>query len=499
MPDKLIASMDTRALVASDTLMFVDGRWTESAGGQWIDVISPRDLQVVGRVPRANAEDVDLAVQAATAAFTAWRSTPPRVRAESFRRAADAMEPHVERIARVNSRENGNALRTQTRGETAFVADCFRYFAGVASELKGATIPISDASLDYSLRQPIGVVGAVVPWNAPIMLSMLKIAPALVAGNTVVLKLAEEAPLAVLEIIKICQEFFPPGVLNVITGYGAEAGEALITHPGVVKLSFTGSTRVGQRVMEAASERIVPVSLELGGKSPQIVFPDVADEDWVIQGVINGMRFFRAGQSCTAGSRVFVHTDVFDSFVEKFAGKLGQLNVGDPLEESSDLGAIVNQRQYDTVCEYIGDGIARDPRSLVLGGMPDEGGPLSQGLYVKPTVFAGVANDWRIASEEIFGPVVCIIPWSDLDDVIAMANETHYGLAGFVWTRDIVRGLRTAHALDAGWIQINKGGGQILGQSYGGSKQSGFGREFSLEGMIDSYTRHKHVSVELGV
>lgn len=499
MLDTSPTTIDTTELTTGDTLMFVNGRWTEAAGGEWIDVVSPRDVQVVGRVPRGKAEDVNAAVEAAAAAFPAWRATAPRVRAQSFYRAADAMEPHVERIARVNSLENGNALRTQTRGETAFVADCFRYFAGVASELKGATIPISDASLDYSLRQPIGVVGAVVPWNAPIMLSMLKIAPALVAGNTIVLKLAEDAPLAVLEIVKVCQEFFPPGVLNVITGYGTEAGEALITHPGVGKLSFTGSTGVGRRVMQAGSERIVPVSLELGGKSPQIVFPDVAEEDWVVQGVINGMRFFRAGQSCTAGSRVFVHTDVFDSFVDKFVSKLGELKVGDPLDEASDLGAIVNQRQYDKVCDYIDDGISRDPGSLVLGGLPDKGGPLSQGLYVKPTVFAGVGNDWRIASEEIFGPVACIIPWTDLDDAITMANDTHYGLAGFVWTRDMARGLRTAHSLDAGWVQVNKGGGQVLGQSYGGSKQSGLGREFSLEGMIDSYTVHKHVSVELGI
>lgn len=493
------ADSQTTDQPAGDTLMHVNGRWTASTGGEWIEIVSPRDLQTVARVPRANAEDVNLAVEAATAAFPSWRATPPRVRAESLRRAADAIEPHVERIARLNSIENGNALRTQTRGEVAFVVDCFRYFAGVAGELKGSTIPISESSLDYSRREPMGVVGAIVPWNAPIMLSVLKIAPALVAGNTMVIKLAEDAPLAVLEIIKLCEEYLPAGVLNVLTGYGSEAGEALITHPGVAKLSFTGSTGVGKRVMQAASARIVPVSLELGGKSPQIVFPEVAEEDWVIQGVLNGMRFFRSGQSCTAGSRVFVHTEVIDSFVDKFVSKVGSLVVGDPLDEASDLGAIVNQRQFDKVCEYIGDGIRQDPGTLVLGGLPESEGPLSRGLYVKPTVFAGVGNDWRIASEEIFGPVVCVIPWTDLDEAIAMANDTHYGLAGFVWTRDIAQGLRTAHALDAGWVQVNKGGGQVLGQSYGGHKQSGMGREFSLEGMVDSYTTHKHVSVELGI
>jgi betaine-aldehyde dehydrogenase len=499
MADAIPADPRNTEHLTGDALMYVNGRWTESVSGNWIDIVSPRNLQVIARVPRGSAEDVDLAVDAAGAAFPSWRATPARVRAECFRKAADAIEPHVERIARLSSIENGNALRTQTRGEAAFAVDCFRYFAGIAGELKGSTIPISESSLDYSRREPIGVVGAIVPWNAPIILSVLKIAPALVSGNSMVIKLAEDAPLAVLEIVRLIEDFLPPGVLNVLTGYGREAGEALIHHRGVAKLSFTGSTGVGRRVMQVASERIVPVSLELGGKSPQIVFPEVAHEPWVIRGVMDGMRFFRSGQSCTAGSRVLVHADVIDSFVESFISELDSLVVGDPLDEASDLGAIASQRQFDRVCEYIRDGIREDPDSLVLGGLPEGNGPLSRGLYVKPTVFAGVRNNWRIASEEIFGPVVCVIPWTDVAEAVAMANDTHYGLAGFVWTRDIAQGLRTAHALDAGWVQINKGGGQVLGQSYGGRKQSGFGREFSLEGMIDGYTTHKHVSVELGV
>lgn len=479
-----------------DQPMLVAGEWTDAADRDWIDVVSPRDLTTIGRVPRGGAEDVRRSVEAARRAWPAWRDTRPRERGDLFRQIADALEPHVERIARLSSLENGNALRTQTRGEAKFVVDCFRYFSGLSTEAKGETVPLGPNVLDYSRREPLGVVGAIVPWNAPLMLSALKIAPALVAGNTLVLKLAEDAPLAVLAVVRICQEFLPAGVLNAVTGYGLEAGEALITHPDVAKLSFTGSTGVGKRVMQAASEGVVPVSLELGGKSPQVIFPD-ADEDWVVDGAIAGMRFVRSGQSCTAGSRVFVHADILDSFVEKFVAKLSTLKVGDPLDESSDLGAIVNQKQFDQVCDYIGDGIGQAHATLALGGLPEPEGPLSGGLYVKPTVFTNVGNDWRIASEEIFGPVACVIPWRDEVEVIEMANATHYGLAGFVWTKDLGAGLRTAHQLEAGWVQVNQGGGQVLGQSYGGNKQSGIGREFSLEGMLDSYTARKHVSVSL--
>jgi betaine-aldehyde dehydrogenase len=480
-----------------DQPMTIAGEEVRSVDDGWIDVVSPRDLTVIGRVPRGGAEDVGRAVAAARAALPRWRDTTPRARGELLRRIADALEPRTEQLARLSSLENGNALRTQTRGEARFVVDVFRYYAGIAGEAKGETLPLSPDVLDYSRREPLGVVGAIVPWNAPLMLAALKIAPALVTGNTVVLKPAEAASLAVLEIARACVELLPAGVLNVVTGYGPEAGEALITHPDVDKLTFTGSTAVGKRVMQAAAQRVVPVSLELGGKSPQILFPD-ADEERVVDGVIAGMRFFRQGQSCTAGSRIFVHEDILDSFVPALTDRLRTLVVGDPLDEATDMGAIVNRTQFDRVCGYIRDGIGQPGAQLALGGLPPREGPLSEGLYVWPTVFTGVANDWRIASEEIFGPVACVIPWRDEDEVIAMANRTHYGLAGFVWTRDIGAGLRTAHALEAGWVQVNQGGGQVLGQSYGGVKQSGIGREFSLEGMLDSYTTRKHVSVHLG-
>lgn len=490
------AEADSSTNSLGDQPMLIDGQLVQAASGQWIEVESPRDRTIIGRVPRADSADIDRAVRAARAAQGSWARLSPRERAESFRLIADAIEPETERLARLMSLENGNAIRTQTRGEARFVVDCFRYFGGLAGETKGETIPLNPGVLDYSRREPLGVVGAIVPWNAPLMLAALKIAPALVAGNTLVLKVAEDAPLAVLEVARMCQQFLPAGVLNVVSGLGIEAGESLTTHPGIDKLSFTGSTAVGRRVMQVGAERIVPVSLELGGKSPQIVFPD-ADEDWVIDGVISGMRFFRQGQSCTAGSRIFVHQDVHDSFVDKLVTALGTLRVGDPLDEASDIGSIVNAKQFDKVCQYIEDGIGQPGSTLALGGLPSGQGRLARGYYVEPTVLTGVGNDWRIAAEEIFGPVACVIPWTDEADVLRMANDTHYGLAGFIWTRNLAAGLRMAHSLQAGWIQINQGGGQVLGQSYGGFKQSGIGREFSLEGMLDSYTQRKHISARI--
>jgi acyl-CoA reductase-like NAD-dependent aldehyde dehydrogenase len=478
------------------SLMLIDGQSVEAADGRTIDVENPATRTVVAQVPRGGEADVDRAVAAAARAFESWRRVPARERGRLLLRIADAVENELEPIARIVALETGNAIRTQARPEVKGAIDVFRYYGGVASEAKGETIPLNEHVLCYTRREPIGVVGGIVPWNAPAVLGTLKIAMSIAAGNTLVLKAAEDAPLGLLRIAQICGEHLPAGVLNLLTGYGEEAGAALARHPVVRKLSFTGSTEVGKLIMHAAADRIVPVSLELGGKSPAIVFAD-ANDDRTVDGVIAGMRFTRQGQSCTAGSRLFLHRSIFDSFLATLSSKLTKLKIGNPLDEATDMGAIINRKQFERVCSYIDDGLRQANVHVLLGGLPPSDGPLAQGYFVEPTVFAGVHNDWRIAREEIFGPVLVAIPWEDEADVIRMANDSHYGLAAYVWTHDLSKALRTAHAIESGWVQVNQGLGQSPGQAYGGYKQSGIGREYSLEGMLDSYTQRKCVTVNL--
>ena len=416
--------------------MLIGGDWVDSASGGTIAVENPGRRTVIGQVPRGDVADVERAVAAASTAFPSWSRVTPRDRGRLLLAIAEDIESRTEELALTIAAETGNALRTQARPEAALAADIFRYFGGLASELKGETLPLGEGVLSYSRREPIGVVGAIIPWNAPVSLASLKIAPALCAGNTVVLKAAEDAPLGVLMIAELCQAHLPPSVLNVLTGYGEDCGAALAAHPGVRKLSFTGSTEVGKLIMEAASRRIVPVSLELGGKSPSIVYPD-ANEDWAVEGIIAAMRFTRQSQSCTAGSRLFLHDSIFDSFLEKLVAKTSTLKLGDPLDEATDMGAIISEKQFKRVCGYVEEGLQREDARLVMGGMPPESGPLSEGYFAVPTVFADVSNDWRLAREEIFGPVLVAIRWTDEQDAIRMANASHYGLAAFVWSRDI--------------------------------------------------------------
>lgn len=474
-----------------DVPQLIGGAWEPAVSGQWIEVENPGRREVIARVPASAAEDVDRAVAAAQEAFPAWRARPARERGALLIALGDKIAGHQEELARIIASETGNALRTQARGEAASAVDIFRYYGQVASEQKGETLPLGDGLLSYTVREPLGVVGAIVPWNAPVQLSALKIAMALATGNTLVLKTAELAPLGVLRLARWAAEILPDGVLNVLSGTGAAAGARITAHPGIAKLTFTGSTGVGRTILAAAADRIVPVTLELGGKSPAIVFPD-SDDDATADGVIMGMRFTRQGQSCTAGSRLYLHEDVFDSFLVRLTAKLGRLRIGDPLDEETDIGAVVSETQYEKVCGYIRSGLDKGG-TLVTGGVRK---PVDQdGYYVAPTVITGVGADWEITREEVFGPVMVVIPWRDEDEVVAAANDSSYGLAGYVWCKDIDRALRTANRLQAGWIQINRGGGQLPGMAYGGVKQSGLGREYSVDGALESFTQHKSFTI----
>ena len=476
--------------------MIIDGKYTNSITEKTIEIECPANKRIFATVPRGNEADVDIAVKSSLKAFRSWSKVMPKERGKILLQIADAIEIEKEDIAKIIATETGNAIKTQARPEINLVVDIFRYFGGLSSELKGETIPLGEHVLSYTRREPLGVVGAIIPWNAPVMLGACKIAPALCAGNTIVMKAAEDAPLAILKVAEICQRFIPPGVLNLLTGTGPECGEPLAYHPEINKLSFTGSTGVGKLVMRAAAERILPVSLELGGKSPSIVYPDV-NEDWTVDGIIGAMRFTRQSQSCTAGSRLFLHKKIFDSFIGKLSEKLDKLIIGNPLNDNTDIGTIINNKQFTKVCDYISDGLNNKNTEVICGGLPPEDGPLSEGYFTIPTIFRNKSNEWRLAKEEIFGPVLVAIPWDDEEEVIRMANQSHYGLAAYVWTRDITRGINAAHAIESGWVQVNQGLAQAPGHSYGGFKQSGIGREFSLEGMLDSFTQRKNISINL--
>ncbi|KRE94203.1 aldehyde dehydrogenase [Nocardioides sp. Soil774] len=480
--------------LALRTLMVLAGGETAAIDDDWIEVLEPATGAVLSEVPRGRAADVDAATQAAAQAFPSWRAVSATERGRALNRLADLLDHEREELAQLLCRETGNAIRTQSRPEIGSAIDILRYFAGVAQETKGETVPLGPGIFNYTVREPMGVVGAMTPWNAPVQLAVVKAAAAIVTGNTVVLKASEEAPLTVLRVARLAQDVLPPGVLNVVTGLGPEAGAALLEDRKVAKLSFTGSTRVGRVVMRAAADRIIPVSLELGGKSPAVVCAD-ADDDETARGVVNGMRFHRQGQSCTAGSRLYVHDAVYDSFVARLRAHVAELVVGDPMDERSDMGSLINQTQYDRVRGYVRGALSAGGE-LLAGTHPDES-VRGAGYYLDPILLGGLAPDAPAACEEIFGPVMVISRWRELDEVVGLCNDSPYGLAAFVWTKDVSTALRLAHSVEAGWVQVNRGLGQLPGLSYGGVKASGIGGEFSLETAVEAFTHRKTVTIGL--
>lgn len=403
---------------------------------------------------------------------------------------------HTEELARLVALETGKALRTESRVEASVLADVFNFYGGLGSELKGETVPFRPDMLTVTVREPLGVVGAVIPWNVPMMLMALKIAPALVAGNSVVVKSAEEAPFCVLRACQILNQVLPPGVLNILSGNGPDCGGPLVAHPGVRKVTFTGSVETGKIVYSTAALKLIPVTLELGGKSPMIVMQD-ADLPKAIEGAVAGMRFTRQGQSCTAASRIFVHKSLHDEFVERLTARIDGMKMGDPLDEATDIGTIISHEQYEKVREYIRIGQSiPGARSFVCSRLPDSPA-LKNGLFVQPVIFAELSNDTRLAREEIFGPVTCIIEFESYDDAIDQANDSKYGLAATIWTRDLRTALQGAMQLEAGFVQVNQNLVVTSNLSYGGTKNSGLGKEASLEAMLEHFTHKKTIILNM--
>jgi acyl-CoA reductase-like NAD-dependent aldehyde dehydrogenase len=475
--------------------MLIGGELRGARSGDTLDATNPATGELLARIPRSAGIDVDDAVGAARAAFPGWRATAMAERAALVTALAEVIEREGERLAALDVADNGSPLH-EMRKDAAVAAAQLRYFAGVALQLRGQTIPVAHDRLDYTLMQPYGVVGRIIPFNHPFMFAATKIAAPLIAGNTVVLKPSEHTSLSALALAEHLRDLFPPGVVNVVTGLGMEAGDALVAHPDVPRLAFIGSAETGRRIQaRAAAVAVKAVTLELGGKNPLVVFDD-ADVDAAVDGAVGGMNFTWQGQSCGSTSRLLVQRELHGAFVERLAERVEALRSGMPTDPQTDTGAIVNDLQLEKVLRYIGIGREEGAR-LVAGGTRVTEGDLARGLFVRPTVFDGVDPDGRLAQEEIFGPVLAVIPFDHDADALRIANSVRYGLTASVFTRDLTRAHAFARDVEAGFVWVNDASKHFIGAPFGGVKESGLGREEDFEELV-SYTRTKNVNVKLG-
>ena len=477
--------------------LFINGKHEDAAGGKTIDVINPATGELLTTVPDGGAADIDRAVAAARASFESktWRGMDPSRREKILWDIAELLARHKDELARLESMENGKTLREAAGADVGPAIDAFRYYAGWVRKIYGETIPVDGPYLNYTMREPVGVAGAIVPWNYPLQIAVWKVAPALACGCSVVLKPSEMTPLTALKLAELCMEAgLPEGVLNVVTGYGHTAGEALGRHMDVDKISFTGSTRTGRALLKASAEsNLKRVSLELGGKSPNIVFPD-ADMDAATKAAFWGI-FSNKGEICSAGSRLLLHADIHDRFLEGLVSRARRMKVGDPLDKGTAMGSQISAVQMERILGYIRSGVEEGAK-LQCGGERDTGGTNAKGYFVKPTIFSEVKPRMKIAQEEIFGPVLSAIRFESPDEAVAIANGTVYGLVSAVWTKDIRLAHRMAREIKAGSVWINTYNGFDTGSPFGGYKQSGFGRDLGAHA-LEQYTNVKSVWVAL--
>src|SRR5579871_688869 len=476
--------------------MAIGGEFVGSDADKWMDTLNPATGKPWASVPAAEAVDIDRAVAAARRALRdpAWREISPMARAELLHRLAERIKQDAKRLAELETRANGKIIR-ETAAQMNVIPNWFHYFAGAADKIFGETIPLEKTSvLNYTLREPLGVVAMIVPWNSPLLLATWKLAPALAAGNTVVLKPADTTPITALELVRLMKEVgFPDGVVNVVTGYGPQAGAALVSHPGVAKVSFTGGTETARAIIRGTAQNLARLTLELGGKSPNIVFDD-APLDAAMNGVIAGI-FAASGQTCIAGSRLLAHARVHDELVGHLVERAKRIKLGDPLDWETEMGPAATRAQLDKIKQYVELGIDEGAAVAWGGDSPDDPA-LGGGFYFEPTIFTNVANTSRIAQEEIFGPVLAAVRFATEEDAIATANSVPYGLAAGVWTRDLQRAHRVARALEAGTVWVNTYRAVSPASPFGGYKASGYGRE-NWHGTIDEYTQVKSVWIEL--
>lgn len=472
--------------------LFINGEWTNGTGDELIDVISPATGEKIAAFVDATNEDVDAAVEAAEEALKTWRHTSIEERSRLMLKIADIIDDNLEHLALVETLDNGKPIRETLNIDLPAASDHFRYFAGVIRSEEGTAQAFDENRLSIVIKEPIGVVGQVIPWNFPFLMAAWKLAPALATGNTVVISPSSTTSLSILEFARLIDGVLPKGVLNVVTGRGRKSGDYLLNHPGIDKLAFTGSTEVGYTVAEAAAKRLVPATLELGGKSANIFFDDMPYEK-ALDGAQMGI-LFNQGQVCSAGSRVFVQEGIYDRFVADLKEAFEKINVGLPWEEETQMGCQVSEGHLNKILDYVRIG-KEEGATVLTGGNRLTDGELGKGVFMQPTLLSDVTNDMRVAQEEIFGPVAVIIKFKDIDEVIAMANDSEYGLAGGVWTQDLNKALKVGREVQTGRVWVNTYNQLPAGTPFGGVKNSGIGRE-TYKSMVDAYTQMKNIYID---